>query len=576
MKQVALMAACALLMGIAPGVRADEWHDYVRSDQLNPMPEGVASLYRAPWRANVRTVSAHDALQGVGVYYKHMPMWDAERHTAVLKQLYDAGMRRARLAPHFGIYLELGWEAPDDRERDALRYGLQGCHAAGIRPCVVFVHIPPAGEAGTDELNRWWRGDFAGREGGWNKDLPPVGEVGTPAFDAYLDLTYRAVRYIMDEARAAGFTTPGSYDLELGQGLWWGAPMITRPLPAPVEWLLPGGRIYEFERAIKRRARAQGYDEPTLWSGITHHDFDSHVDADVAPEAAGRAISFYDQGTGLRTTEFLERANDTWPPRPPHTYEHGNPPDMVLARPEGWMADRSRRENLIELINRSSKPNAITALGVVPKAIEGLAERSFDGWQIKQRALPRALAFWLNQGAEFILIHSAYEGDRGRWGELEHALIPGNIDPFTFQWSEAPPLVTLRSFCDALAGATVLDEVEPLSFRFAVVPDPIVIPATGDHGPMRASDLVALLPFQISANEFAVAAYVLTPNVVERMQPLRMQLEIDRTIETASFIRPYNGLRVQATDIRRTQDASTLSFFVFDDVLWVRFTVAQP
>jgi len=47
--------------------------DYLKPGELDPLPEGAASLYKFPWRSNVRTVSAYQALQGVGVYYKHVP-----------------------------------------------------------------------------------------------------------------------------------------------------------------------------------------------------------------------------------------------------------------------------------------------------------------------------------------------------------------------------------------------------------------------------------------------------------------------------------------------------------------------
>jgi len=54
--------------------------EYARPGEIDPLPPGMASLYRVPWRAHARTVSARDALQGIGVYWKHIPRdWTLEQ-----------------------------------------------------------------------------------------------------------------------------------------------------------------------------------------------------------------------------------------------------------------------------------------------------------------------------------------------------------------------------------------------------------------------------------------------------------------------------------------------------------------
>jgi len=579
-----LLIGLALLAVLLPAgcAAGTGFQAYAKPGELDPLPEGAASLYKAPWRASVRTVSAHEALQGIGVYYKHIPHWTEQQHTDVMKQMAAAGVKRLRLAPHHALYIHKDWTAPSKQELERIRWEFRACKAAGIRPCVTFVHIPPAGKPGSDELEKWFKRN-------WNKGLAglvPVDEIGTPSWNAYLEKTYLSLSFVLKEGRAAGFAEPGSYDLEMGQNIWWGAPAIRDPWPSlTLKELRPGGRFYEFDRALIQRARKEGYKGPTFWWAETHHLFEKCVDEEVPPECAGRACSFYTQGIGPSTKEWFKKALDTWPVPGPMRFLEGAPPEMVLARPEGWIADRSRHDNMISLMRRSKTPIAVTSLGVVPREISGYEQSALNGWQIKQRALTRSLAFWLNQGAAFVLIHSAYEGGRGDGGKLEHSLIPGPIkDTKLFRWQDAPPLVTMRAFCDGLAGAKPIKDVRQLSFRYSVKPDPVIIPRTGKAGPMRASDLVALLPFQVDGGTFAVAAYVLTPNIAETMEPVRITLEVDAlVVGTATTLRPYDGSKGKAKFVSakvtlvspnpapHIPARSTWQFDLHDDVTWVRF-----
>src|SRR5262245_50215223 len=93
----------ALMLSLASPVTA-AMQDYARTRELDPLPAGMASLYRVPWRANARTVSAYDALQGIGVYWKHIPpAWTLEQQTNVMRQLFAVGVRRMRIAPHLAL-----------------------------------------------------------------------------------------------------------------------------------------------------------------------------------------------------------------------------------------------------------------------------------------------------------------------------------------------------------------------------------------------------------------------------------------------------------------------------------------
>ena len=566
---IATVAAALLWAGVC---RAAELQDYCKPDELKPPPDAAMSLYHAPWRANPRTVSAEAALAGVGVYYKHTPHWTEAQHTAVMTQMAAAGVRRLRLAPHHTLYIHKDWTAPEQNELERIRWEFRASHAAGIRPCVVFVHIAPAGKPDSDELAKWYTRN-------WNKGLAglvPVGEIGSPSWQAYLDKVCLSLTFGLREAREAGFTERGSYDIEMGQNMWWGAPAITDPWPSTeLKDLLPGSRIYEFDKAVIERARRDGYGEPVFWWGESHHILSECRNEEVPPVATGRAISFYSQGIGPRTSEWAKKAADTWPVLPERKFLEGDPPETVLARPEGWFADFSRHDNLIELLRRTDKPIAVTSLGTVPADIADRDKSPLTGWQMKQRGLTRSLAFWLNQGAAFVLIHSAYEPGQKDGGEVSHALIPGEIkDTAAFRWEDAPPLRTLRLFCDGLAGARPVEKPQDLRFRFSVEPDPVLIPRTGNAGPMRASDLVALLPFQLDDKRFAVAAYVVTPNIAVPMEPVRITVEVDRGIRgDAALLRPYTEAAGEADVLRRDAKSTTLRFPLADDVTWVRFEV---
>jgi hypothetical protein len=546
---------------------------YARPGELDPLPPGMASLYRVPWRARPRTVSAYDALRGIGVYWKHIPtVWTLDQQINVMRQMAAAGVKRIRLAPHHAIYITKDWVSPQPIEQETLRKELRACHAAGIRPCVVFVHIPPIGRPGTRELQDWWR----------QGELLPAGEVGSAAFAAYLDKTYAALRFILDEARATGFTDPSSYDLELGQNLWWGAPATPRPLPSTnVAALKPGGRIYEFDRALITRLREEGYHEPALWWGQVHHHFEAMCDEDLPDACAGWAVSIYGDWTGKTATTWLTALpsdrhcgpNDVWPVRAPLKFMDGTPPRLVLARPESYLGDRTRHDNLIEFIVRCRKPVAVTSLGTVPNQIPAAAAGGLDGWQIKQRGLTRSLAFWLNQGSQFVLLHSAYEAGQRDDGAGVHSLLPTSIDPGAFTIERSRPLVTLRSFAQALAGATPIEKPAELILSFALVPDPVLIPASGASGPLRASDAIALLPFQIDGQTFAVAAYVVSPNIAQPLDAIAATVQIDRRIAgPVSTMRPATQQRGTAA-VEPSGEATIVRFELHDDVTWLRFAV---
>ena len=235
------------------------------------------------------------------------------------------------------------------------------------------------------------------------------------------------------------------------------------------------------------------------------------------------------------------------------------------------MADFTRHDNLIRLLRSSRTPVADVSHGVVPDAIPDAKAGGLDGWDIKSRGLTRTLAFWLNQGAAFVLLHSAYEG---KTDEMSHALMPYMEDPLKFRWSDSRPLSALRALVSAWDGAEKLAELDELTFQFSLAEDAELIGPSAEGGRLTASDAVALLPFQVTARRFAVAAYVVTPNIAAPMAPVRMALRIGRTVAgDVATLHPSGGASGKAEIVRREDGATTIAFDVRDDVTWLVFDV---
>ncbi|HEY8666864.1 MAG TPA: hypothetical protein VIL86_09375 [Tepidisphaeraceae bacterium] len=547
--------------------------DYAQPDQLDPLPKGVASLYRASWRSNVRTVPAADALAGIGIYYKHMPDWSLEQHTAVLKQMAAAGVRRVRIAsPSSGNYMNVQWTGYSIAEQDSMLKQFQACKAAGIRPCLIFVHIPAMGEG--DEVANWVK--FSGQ-------LPPMGKPGSREFDSFLDKTWTGLEQLLRMAREAGFTQPNTYDLEMGQNLWWGFP-ASKPFPGlTVDMIKPGGQVYEFETQLIARTLKNGYKEPTLWWSQSHHQFDQLSDKDIPAECVGQAFSFYSVYSGITTKGWLDASTDAWPKRDPLKFAEGAAPEMLLSQPESYAANFSRHDNLIARIRDSKKLVAIPSIGVVPSDIPGLMHETtdakghktstkvegVDGWQLKSAGLTRSLAFWLNQGSAFVLLHSAYEGADD---EMSHALLPAIKDPLAFKWQDSKPLTAMHAFVQPLQNAKKIDKPTDLSFRYALAPDSELIAKSETGGPQKASDAVALLTFQVAPKKFAVAAYVVTPNIANPYPGATMTLQIDKAIAgDITTLRPATGEQAKATTVSTDNATTTATFPLTADVTWLTF-----
>jgi len=577
------------------GGTADSLQPYRKNTAVKPLPAGKACLYGTPWRNNVRTASAFDARDGLGIYYKHVPvpgLWSEEQNTHVLKELAAAGCKRIRYAACHAMYINAEWTAPSDHEQKEMDYILRGCHEAGIRPTVTFVHLPAMGTG--DEMHQWW-------DRSWNKGSMPLGKgvAGDPEYDAYFETCYKALEDIARAARAAGFTKPNSYDLEMGQNLWWGFPAMT-PFPGlTLDMLKPGGQVYEFNKALMERLRKAGYNEPMLWWSQCHHLTDFMSDADLPAVSDGRAISIYgeylgrtdDGWLGHEADEPRKMPTDAWPTRPPYQWIHQTAPAMVIARPESYLADYTRHDNLLPVMAASRKPLAMVSLGVVPSDLPGAMVDSevvnadgtttktrvkaagVDGWEIKSRAMTRSFAFWLNQGSTSVLVHSAYDNGTD---EMFFSLIPVLPEPASFSWKQSQPLRAMHAFASAFDGAVPLKKITPLSFRYSLLIDRMLIPAVPTMGPLLASDAMVILPFQVTPTRYAVAVYVMTPNMFERLSPREMTLEISAAIPgDVRTLVPTTQAEGKATVLSRDAKTTTVQFDVSDDVILLIFDV-QP
>jgi len=554
--------------------------DYAMDGQLTPPADGKASLYMTPWRSNVQTVSAAKALAGFGVYYKHVPAWNIEESTAFMKQMKAAGVQRLRIAPHLNLLMVQTPEATvDERAVKGLVSEMTGCFNAGIRPTMIFVHIPPM--SGGDELAAKWAG------ASYIKTLMPWGTPGDETYKAYFEKVYAGFKICLDAAREAGFTKPGSYDLELGQNLHWGFP-AQPPFPGlTMADLEDGGIVWNFEKELLERAAKEGYKEATVLWGQSHHRFEDMLRQRL-DSMPGWAISFYGTNLGVPGTDSF-RDNSAWPARDPLQFAEGTPPAVTLMKPEGWMADFSRRDNLIGFIKAAAgKRVAITSLGVVPSDDSRLwvtttddegrktsaKADGVDGWDIKERSIVRTLGFWMNQGADQVLVHSAYEG---KTDEMTHALIPFVEKPEDFRWENSRPLTAMNRIVKAFAGAKPITDknIKPLSFRYALSDNSVLIPASGEDGkPLTASDAVTILPFQIDSKKYAVMVYVQTPDITRRLAAVPMTLSIDKPIKgSVQAIVPSNGADAKA-ELSQVKDTfSLISLEISDDPVILVFEV---
>jgi hypothetical protein len=99
----------------------------------------------------------------------------------------------------------------------------------------------------------------------------------------------------------------------------------------------------------------------------------------------------------------------------------------------------------------------------------------------------------------------------------------------------------------------------------------------GTGKPLRASDAIALFTYQLDEKHFAVAAYVVSPNIAERLRPVRLTLQIDGRVtdKGVDFLHPVNQARGAATLLERTDKATTISCDITDDVTWLRFELEK-
>jgi hypothetical protein len=100
------------------------------------------------------------------------------------------------------------------------------------------------------------------------------------------------------------------------------------------------------------------------------------------------------------------------------------------------------------------------------------------------------------------------------------------------------------------------------------------VPATGKAGPLRASDAVALLAYQLDGHRFAVAAYVVTPNIAVPLAPVTLTLQVDKPLQgEVATVRPVARATGRAQVLARTPVGFTIQVPVADDVTWLLFAI---
>ena len=122
-----------------------------------------------------------------------------------------------------------------------------------------------------------------------------------------------------------------------------------------------------------------------------------------------------------------------------------------------------------------------------------------------------------------------------------------------------------------LRGDKTIFTMSALATRFKIVP--ALIGASGNGKALHASDLVAILPFQLDERSFSVAVYVMTPNIAESMPSLKMTLQVDKkVIGDVSALRPSDQT-IGKVEIQKAEDSTIIKFDVHDDVSWIRLKI---
>ena len=558
-----LALATAILVSAAGGAEKPPALPYTDPGQLD-VPWPKHSHYKQPWRGFLETRSGYDFLHGIGINF-NVPGNDE----LAVRLLAEAGFKTFRIEIGFG---SVRWDQTGLGNEQRMRRLLRLCKQYAIRPTFLLnahqgVPCPVQffkkrlvedvtkggrtikladtrdlvlGRSGISGLTDYWAAealitaiDAKTGQCELSKPLPkdlkagdlsmatlaylPLYPVGTKEFD---ETAAGWCRYALLVCQLAGGEGIADFNVEIWNELTFGTRFLDinnyydqRHAKAArgENSLVPGGRCWELARRTVAAVKRQYPQARCIW-GFSNTTFFHCAIAKLPPGTDGQ--SYHPYGTGTRSLPAQEYHKDH-----PEFNLEGYTPTIDIRMPEGWAHTFLQTESLMRHLNPDvrlkQRPagverfyHYITEHGVVPPEC-GIHDAQ-QGWRLKSLCLTRSLCLWLNKGVDVMHYFSAYDAN-----PLGMGLLPVELRKLPresrFEQVATEPLKVLRNLTHALAGSVPLEKPRPLTVEIRPLGEQATVFA-GDarHPPLRHQDVVAVLPFQIRPDKFALAVYVMT------------------------------------------------------------------
>jgi hypothetical protein len=144
---------------------------------------------------------------------------------------------------------------------------------------------------------------------------------------------------------------------------------------------------------------------------------------------------------------------------------------------------------------------------------------------------------------------------------LEFGLLPAGIEKLParsrFEQVATPPLRALRNLTQQMADSVPLVRPRPLAVELTALGEQKkIFDGNQDHPPLWHRDVVAVLPFQLRPDKFAVAMYVMTYDATQPTAPEEYRIKlrgIHGTRATVSLYDPHEDRTISVSpDARKT------------------------
>jgi hypothetical protein len=177
------------------------------------------------------------------------------------------------------------------------------------------------------------------------------------------------------------------------------------------------------------------------------------------------------------------------------------------------------------------------------------------------------MCLWLNKGVDVMHYFCAYDRKAPGMGLLPPEL-PKLAPESRFDAVATLPMRALRNLTQTLSGSVPIAQPRALAIDVvALGPQQTIFPGDATHPPLWHRDVVAVLPFQITPNRFALAAYVMTYDATKAAAVERYRLTIGglRGPELAATLYdPHTALRTPLQTAARGSDSIELEVQLVD------------